>query len=61
MQIQDNVVRIVTRQLDRRLRNCGSLFFTNTSRPSLGPIKPPIQWVPGALTLEEGGGEAAAA
>jgi hypothetical protein len=27
-----------------------SLLFTTVSRPALGPIQPPIQWVPGALS-----------
>jgi len=27
-------------------------LFTTTSRPVLGPTQPPIQWVPGALSLE---------
>jgi len=27
-------------------------LFTTTSRPALRPIQPPIQWVPGTLTLE---------
>jgi hypothetical protein len=26
-------------------------LFTIASRPVLGPIQPPIQWVPGALSL----------
>jgi len=26
-------------------------LFTTTSRPGLGPIHPPVQWVPGALSL----------
>jgi hypothetical protein len=26
------------------------IFFGTASRPSLGPIKPPIPWVPGALS-----------
>jgi hypothetical protein len=29
----------------------GILLFTTMSRPALGPIQPPIQWVPGALSL----------
>jgi hypothetical protein len=27
------------------------LFFSTVSRPALGPIQPPIQWVLGALSL----------
>jgi hypothetical protein len=27
------------------------LYFTTASRTALGPIQPPIQWVPGALSL----------
>jgi hypothetical protein len=26
-------------------------FFTTTSRMALGPTQPPIQWLPGALSL----------
>jgi hypothetical protein len=26
-------------------------FFTTASRRALGPIQPPIQWVPGSLSL----------
>jgi len=30
----------------------GILLFIAASRPSLGPIQPPIQWVPGDFTPE---------
>jgi hypothetical protein len=26
-------------------------LFTTASRPALGPTQPPIQWIPGALSL----------
>jgi hypothetical protein len=29
----------------------GIFLFTTVSRPALGPIHPPIQWVQGALSL----------
>jgi hypothetical protein len=32
-------------------RGLGFFLFTTASRPALGPIQPPIQWVPGALSL----------
>jgi hypothetical protein len=32
-------------------RGLGILLFTTASRKSLGPTEPPIQWVPGALSL----------
>jgi hypothetical protein len=32
-------------------RRLGILLFTTASIPALGPTQPPIQWVPGALSL----------
>jgi len=29
----------------------GIFFFTTMSRLTLGPTQPPIQWIPGALSL----------
>jgi hypothetical protein len=28
-----------------------NFLFSTSSRPAVGPIQPPIQWVPGALSL----------
>jgi hypothetical protein len=33
----------------------GIFLFTTTSRMALGPTQPPIQWVPGAVSLGESG------
>jgi hypothetical protein len=32
-------------------RGLGIFVFTTASRTTLGPTQPPIQWVPGALSL----------
>jgi len=32
-------------------RGSGIFLFTTASRTDLGPTQPPIQWVPGALSL----------
>ena len=53
MQIQDNVVRIVTRQLDKRLRNRGSMFFTNTRDRLWGPSNLLFNGCRGLLHLRE--------
>jgi hypothetical protein len=34
------------------LRALGIFLFTAASRTALGSTQPPIQWVPGALSLE---------
>jgi len=32
-------------------REMGMFLFTNASRPALGPTQPPMQQIPGALSL----------
>jgi hypothetical protein len=33
-------------------RQCKIFLFSTASRPALGPIQPPIQWIPGAISPE---------
>jgi hypothetical protein len=33
-------------------RRLGIFLFTTVSTPALGPTKPPIQWIPGTLSLD---------
>jgi hypothetical protein len=54
----DSSVRIVTGLRSGRLgfrvrfsAGAGKFLFTTASRPALRPTQPPIQWVPGALSL----------
>jgi len=35
-----------------RVSGPGIFLFTTASRMILGPTQPPIQWIPGALSLE---------
>jgi hypothetical protein len=59
VQSRDSLVGIATRLRARQSgflefdsRRCLGIFlFTTASRMVLGPIQPPIQWVPGALSL----------
>jgi hypothetical protein len=49
-----SIFRISYGMGDRRFeyrQGMGIFLFTIVSRPTLGPKKPPTQWVPGALTL----------
>jgi hypothetical protein len=55
---QDNVVGIATDYRLNKPRSRSSspgriknFLFPTLSRPALGPAQPPIQWVPGALSL----------
>lgn len=46
-----SVGRVIGYRLDSRSSNPGRarLFFSTMSRPALGLIQPPIQWVPRAI------------
>jgi hypothetical protein len=51
-QIRDGSVAIALGYgLDDRWWRLGILLFTTASRMALEPTQPPIQWVPGALSL----------
>jgi hypothetical protein len=39
------------RVLEFDFRRGLGIFFTTASRPALGPTQPPIQWVPGTLSV----------
>jgi hypothetical protein len=42
--------KIRVQEFDSR-RGLGSFLFSTAFRPALGPMQPPIQWIPGALSL----------
>jgi hypothetical protein len=42
--------RLDDRRFDSQ-RGLGIFLFSTAFRPALGPTQPPIQWVPGALSL----------
>jgi hypothetical protein len=44
------------RRIDWILQEQGRLLFATVSRPALGHIQPPIQWVPGALPEDKAAG-----
>jgi hypothetical protein len=44
-ELDDRVSRVDSQQ------GLGFLLFATASRTNLGPTQPPIQWVPGALSL----------
>jgi hypothetical protein len=50
MQSQEVTIKIFFLGFDSR-RELGTFLFTTASRTALGSTQPPVQWVPGALSV----------